>query len=316
MMVVWLLALGLAGAAPRAGPAVEARLDTDRVTVGDPFHLELGLRFGRGEKPVLPALAALLPDFAVRPEAAPEPVISGGEVAQVFRYELRLYQLGEHPIPPLEIGFVEEGGDTLIRATPALEVEVVRVRQEGDEELRDIAPPVEVPGGLPAWLVGVLAALAALGLAGGIYWWLNRRRPAVESPPPPPKDYLAEFARIAAMGLLERGGLKIYYSLLSETLRRFLEERVGIEAMERTTAEIVQTLAASRLERPLIREIERFLGVADLVKFARFAPPLETARQVPEEGKAIVRRVLEFKAEQERQAEEARQALERQAAPT
>ncbi len=305
-MALWLLWLGWAGPLA-AAPQVEARLDTARVTLGDPFHLELRLRYGRSEKPILPPVGALLPDFSVRPDPPAKPAPAGPELEQVQRYELRLYKLGEHRIPPLEIGFVQEGGDTLALITPALAVEVVRVRQEGDEELRDIAPPVEIPGGIPAWLAGILAALVAAGLAAGVYWWLRRRRqPLAEVLPPPPRDYVAEFARIAAMGLLERGGMKIYYSLLSETLRRFLEESAGVEAMERTTEEIVQ--AATELDRPLIGEIERFLGAADLVKFARFSPPLQEARQASETGKAIVRQVLAFKAEQEKKAEEARQA--------
>lgn len=310
----WVLsALWLAGALPAwAVPAVEARLDTAQVRVGDPLHLELRLRYDQGTEPLVPALPSLLPDFSVRPETPGPPVGRGGGMEEVRRYELRLFKPGTHQIPPLEIGFVQ--GDTLRLSTPPLQIEVLKVRQEGDEELRDIKGPVELGGRMPAWAWGLLGGLVALALAGWVYWWLERRqRPALPPPSPPPKDYLAEFARIAAMGLLERGGTKVYYSLLAETLRRFLEDRLGIEAMERTTAEISQALSASRCEAALAAQIERFLSAADLVKFARFTPAEGEARQAPEAGKAIVRRALALKAEEE---EAARQALEPAPAPT
>lgn len=304
--------LWLAAALPAwATPAVEARLDTAQVRVGDPLHLELHLYYDQGTEVLVPALPSLLKDFSVRPETPAPPVAAGGGMEEVRRYELRLYQPGSYQIPPLEIGFVQ--GDTLKLSTAPLQVEVLKVRQEGDEALRDIKDPVALGGGLPAWAWGLAGGLVALALVGGIYWWLRRRqRPDLPPPPPPPKDYLAEFSRIAAMGLLERGGTKVYYSLLAETLRRFLEEQLGIVAMEQTTEEISQTLA-SRCDAVLVAQIESFLSAADLVKFARLIPVEEEARQAPEAGKAIVRRFLETAVAQEAAA---RQALERTPAPT
>ena len=304
--------LWLAAALPAwATPAVEARLDTAQVRVGDPLHLELHLHYDQGTEVLVPALPSLLKDFSVRPETPAPPVVAGGGIDQVQRYELRLYRPGSYQIPPLEIGFVQ--GDTLKLSTAPLQVEVLKVRQEGDEALRDIKDPVELGGGLPAWAWGLAAGLVALALAGGMYWWLRRRqRPDLPPPPSPPKDYLAEFSRIAAMGLLERGGTKVYYSLLAETLRRFLEDQLSIVAMEQTTEEISQTLA-SRCDAVLVTQIESFLSAADLVKFARLIPVEEEALQAPEAGKAIVRRFLEIAAAQEAAA---RQALERTPAPT
>ncbi len=314
-MAGWVLtALWLASALPAFGaPAVEARLDTAQVRVGDPLHLELHLRYERGAEPLLPPVPNLLKGFAVRPEAPAPPAPAGAEVEELRRYELRLYEPGTHHIPPLEVAFARAGGDTLKLASAPLVVEVLKVRQAGDEQLRDIKDPVELGEGLPAWAWGLMAALAAIAIAGVIYWWWQGRpQNAAPAAPRPPRDYLAEFSRIAALGLLERGGSKVYYSLLAETLRRFLEDHLGIEAMEQTTAEIAAALRASHWEPELGAQIERFLAAADLVKFARFNPTEEEARQAPEAGKAIVRRALALKPADEAAAG---QALERAAVP-
>ena len=289
----WLLGgLWLAGSAPLAAllPTVEIAVDTTRATLGDPIQLNLLIRHRPDEKPALPSLAKLLQDAAVREVASSEARLADGVVETKLHYELRLYALGTREIPALPLHFIQASGDTLVRTTAPLAIEVLSVRSEGEENWRDIEAPVEIPGGVPLWLAVMLAALVLVGLIFAILWFLERRKIAPESAiPPEPIDYLAEFARIAAMGLIERGDYKTYYTLLSDNLRRHLEENLRIDAMEQTTTEISMALKMNAIEGGIAREIGSFLAAADLVKFARFAPDPENARRAPQTGMAIVR---------------------------
>lgn len=277
-------------------PQVEATIDTTRATVGDPLRLQLRLRYRPGDRPLLPAVAESLSAFAVRPGTSTGPSSAAGAVEWRVPYELRLFRTGSFRIPSLPVRFVRGAGDTAVRATAAIDLQIVPVRQPGEDELRDIKPPLDLPRGWPLWLAAAAGGLLAVGAAA----WLWRRRagrgPSVPRIPVPPVDYLAEFTRIAAMGLLERGAVKIYYSLLSDTLRRFLEEHAAVAAMEQTTAEIDAALRRARLPAEVVRDVGRFLRAADLVKFARAQPAPEVARQAPEAGKAIVRAVLAHQA--------------------
>ena len=130
-------------------------------------------------------------------------------------------------------------------------------------------------------------------MLGGVWLWRRRTRTPEPPPPPEPIDYAAEFARIAESGLLERGEFKTYYSLLSENLRRFLEESLAIEAMEQTTSELADALQGAEVEGAIRQQIIDYLGVADLVKFARFHPALDAARRAPDDGLAILRAIEE-----------------------
>jgi len=281
-------------------PEVEARVDTAAVTVGDPFQLTLRLRYRPDERPALPPVSAWLRGFAPRPGEQRGPASVDGEVEVVQRYELRLYEPGGRQIPPLAVDFIQSSGDTLVRTTDPIDIEVVSARTEEDESLRDIKPPVAVPGGVPLWLAAVLALAAAALVGAAVYWFLRRRqKPEIPPPPPEPLDHAAEFIRIADMGLVERGDFKTYYSLLSETLRRFLEQRLDVEAMEQTTTEICAALVEISLDAEIARDIEAFLGFADLVKFARLLPEIERARRAPEAGIAVIRAVDRFKKERE-----------------
>ena len=306
---IWLSAPALAAALPEA----EARVDTARVTLGDPVQLTLRLRHRPEEKPALPPPAKVLPGFFARLEEGAGPVAVNGVVEQVRRYELRLYSLGLHRIPPLPVTFIQASGDTLVRTTQPLEIEVVSVRRDGEDvELGDIRPPVEIPGGVPLWLAAMLAALLLAALAAAVYWLLQRRaRRGEAAPVVAPTDYAAEFARIAAMGLAERGDFKRHYSLLSDNMRRYLEAALQVDAMERTTDEIGAALRRIELEDPARAEVENFLRAADLVKFARFSPGIESARRAPAAGASIVKAM-----EAEREAAAAAERLAETAAST
>ena len=275
---------------PAALPEVEVAVDTACVALGDPVQLTMRLRHRPDEEPALPRVSEWLQGVSARPGEQTGPVLVDGEMETVLRYELRFYELGMRQIPPLPVSFIQASGDTLFRTSRPLDIEVVSVREEGDVELRDIKPPMEIPGGLPLWLAGMLGALGVVLVVAGVFWLLDRRKRGPEEEPlPPPVDYAAEFVRIAGMGLLERGDFKTYYTLLSENLRRYLEASLQVEAMEQTTAEIRRTLNQVELDSAIVEEVVQFLSAADLVKFARFIPELAQARRVPETGMALVR---------------------------
>lgn len=283
------LAEGLHAQVPRA----EAALDTATVRVGDPIRLTLTLHHDATARPEAPDLPQIFRDFSPRCAGWHQrEVATEFELAQ--ECELRLYELGLHEVPAVAVPFVTAAGDTLLRATQPLAIEVISARSEGEDQLRDIKPPVLISGGVPLWVVVAIGLLAlALCALGGIWLWRRRTRTSEPLPPPEPIDYAVEFARIAESGLLERGEFKTYYSLLSENLRRFLEESLAIEAMEQTTSELADALQEGEVDTALREQVIDYLAAADLVKFARFHPALDEARRAPDVGLAILRAIEE-----------------------
>ncbi len=60
--------------------------------------------------------------------------------------------------------------------------------------------------------------------------------------PPPPVNWLEELDRVGQLGLIEQENYRQYYSLLSAVLRRCLEAKTPVHAVERTTFEIERDL--------------------------------------------------------------------------
>jgi len=283
------LAEGLHAQAPR----IEATLDTAAARVGDPIRLTLTLHHDATARPEAPDLSQIFREFSPRCAGWHQREHEAG-FALSQECELRLYELGLHEVPTVPVPFVTTAGDTLLRETQPLAIEVISARGEGEDQLRDIKPPVLISGGVPLWVVVAIGLLALVLCAlGGVWLWRRRTRAPEPPPPPAPIDYAAEFARIAESGLVERGEFKIYYSLLSENLRRFLEESLAIEAMEQTTSELADALWGAEVNDSLRQQIIDYLGAADLVKFARFHPALDAARCAPNAGLAILRAIEE-----------------------
>lgn len=92
----------------------------------------------------------------------------------------------------------------------------------------------------------------------------------------PAEAALEELARIEALGLIEKGLIKDFYTLISEVLRRYIERKYGVLAMELPTTFIVRAIVGRGLMSGCRDRVRELLEVCDLVKFARHVPPDET----------------------------------------
>tara|TARA_Y100001933_G_scaffold49394_1_gene48249 strand:+ start:24163 stop:25116 length:954 start_codon:yes stop_codon:yes gene_type:complete len=286
---LWLVLFGTATAWGQV--EVYWQADTTEVTLGQPVDLRLVMAFPTEVKPDEPNLTDVLSAASYRSESRSAPEAKNGLTHVTLIGTIRYFELGSQEIPELEVAFVRASGDTLSATARGLNIEVISVLEEGDQALRDIKPPVVIEGGIPLWIVVIGALLTLLVMGFLLAYWIRRRRSAAGErvSEPEPVDYVAEFERIASMGLLERGEFKTYYSLLADNLRRYIEEALVIEAMEKTTAELDVALRDKNVPDGEIRQILGYLSTADLVKFARFHPEIDSAHRVPEAGVAILR---------------------------
>jgi len=169
----------------------------------------------------------------------------------------------------------------------AVEVPIRRIAVDA----RDARPLKEQWTLPPNYLLWALAGLGVLALAAGIVWWIRRRRarrPLTIAPDirlPPDIVALTELERIAGMGYVDRGEFKLYYTLVVDVVRRYLEARFGIEAMDRTSSELIREI---RRRDVRVDDLAALLEEADLVKFAKLAPDRPAAAAAIERARTIV----------------------------
>jgi hypothetical protein len=254
-----------------------AGVNRDTITVGDPVTFRVRVWRGTDDHVEVLSEGPFPGPFEIRDVRPPTVRESDrGGVEETRDYVITLYRTGEFEVPPLMLRFRAANGDTgSIRSSP-IPVVVKSVKPEDLSDIRDIKPPVEIAVRVPLW-AWVVAACTLIVAAAAIWYGRWRRRRPREEPPPPPVDWHAELEKIARMGLVDRGEYKQYYTLLSELFRRYLEARAGIDAMERTTFEIMWDLRDHPVGRRCATDVEGLLSEADMVKFAKYRPPETTA---------------------------------------
>ncbi len=131
-----------------------------------------------------------------------------------------------------------------------------------------------------------------------LYLKYRKPRKAVDTfvpPPLPPGDVAhQELAEIQAMKLPSKGEFKEYYTLISETVRKFLGAEYHFHVLERTTEEILTDIQAQNMPDKIKRRVSTFLPEADVVKFAKYTPTLEQSEQAMEVALQIVDDSLEY----------------------
>ena len=78
--------------------------------------------------------------------------------------------------------------------------------------------------------------------------------------------------------LWQQGKIKEYQSELTYTVREYLENRFGIQALESTTGEINRSLKEVDFDAKHAEDLTQILQIADMVKFAK-AKPAESIHQ-------------------------------------
>jgi hypothetical protein len=136
--------------------------------------------------------------------------------------------------------------------------------------LRDIKPPFVIPTGWEwvAWALGALA-LATLAWLAWRFW--KKQKANVPVTPPVPAHVRAKQKLDEALALISQP--KPFCTLVSDTIRGYLEECFEFRAPERTTEEFLHELRGTNLLLPDQKEsLGEFLKSCDLVKFARYEP--------------------------------------------
>lgn len=278
-----LLLAGLAWVPADSGlaqaPSIKALASTDssRYLIGDWIRVTVELRHPRGTtfQPSIPDSLAGFTVLQRLPFAAMSDTVTRTGVV-IARYD------SASAVLPGLLYLAAAPGDTALQpvSTNSITLTVQRVAVDSAGQARDLKPVMNVPYTLAEILMfaGILVALAAATYFVYRYYRKKQHTEVVDTRLPVLKA--AHVVAYEALGALkekrlwQQGKVKEYHSELTEILRRYLEDRFGLMALEETTGEIIDGLRRMKLLPRIIGDVEDVLVRADLVKFAKHKPEI------------------------------------------
>ena len=119
------------------------------------------------------------------------------------------------------------------------------------------------------WLILLVIVL----IAGGIFFYLRMKNQKPLFAPkkvevPPYEEAITALNDLKAEKLWQAGHDKEYFTKLTDILRRYIDRRFAINAVEMTSSEIIETLKRNEETRAVNEQLKQILEVADFVKFA------------------------------------------------
>jgi hypothetical protein len=158
--------------------------------------------------------------------------------------------------------------------------------------LHDIVGPLPFFSG-PLWVI--VAVLFAVAFGGGLLWWFAGRKKNVRLTPR--EAALRDLARLRAS--LTEGTDHSFGVGVSDVLRCFLGEALGLAAPRQTTEEFLESLRGSLRFLPSEQEaLAEFLHHADYMKFAQGEATSEQREALIVAAEAFVRSGEKTTAEQ------------------
>jgi hypothetical protein len=291
MLLLFLAALVPLGAQQPARNTVSTgvTMSKDTVTIGEPFEVRVRVRAPYDAQISFPDN----PDTSGTVQGRDPRVIittdSTDFLDQTAIYRLAAWDIGQQPVRIGNITVTSSLANS--RGNRPIDIASVQVFVRSvlpaDSALRVPKParPIWETKAFPWWILAVIAAIIAIGLA--IWWWMRRRRrpkPAIVIDP-----YVRaqkEFTRLESMGLVDAGERTRFVSLVVEVLRDYIAARFPDGSLALTSRELVS--AMRRHPTVPLEQLSRVLHEADLAKFAAFALTEDRARALAREARKIV----------------------------
>jgi hypothetical protein len=271
-----LLSLSPGSQGQTQGVSARAWVDSTDYLIGDPITVHVVVTHPKGVS-VQPVVEDTTAGFALLQRL---PQVSQGDDATATGVVLARYDSGSTVVPPLVYFYTVPGAAPDTVSTSPMAVTIHTVPVDTSQAFKDLKPPLSVPWTLAeiAIFAGIILLVAALGYLAYWYWKKRKRtkKGEVYVAPAKPAHVLAyeELATLKEKKLWQQGLIKEYYTESTEILRRYLERRFSVMALEETTDEILSSLHDKQLDKNVTAETEKILRRADLVKFAKYQPAI------------------------------------------
>ncbi len=276
-----------------------AELSPHTILIGDQVEMDLRFSVPKGTQVIWPTIQdTILGNIRVIGRTKIDTTWAADKQSLQMSQSLKLtcFDSGFYTIPPIHF-FYRNLPDTTMRSE-ATGIQVLTVHTlavDTTQAIKPIKGPVKVGISILDYLGWIITGFLFIAIAAFLTWYYFKRkrgepifvlRPAVKYQPH--EWALMELEKLRAKKIWQSGKIKDYHTGLTDILRKYIEDRFHLMAMESTTGEILDDLEEkTRIEKGSREILSRILTMADLVKFAKYLP-------LPDEHEQNMEYAVEF----------------------
>ena len=284
-----ILLAGSMTACAQENPEVKASVDKNQILIGEPVRFSIDVKSPLVSGNQLPRFDSL-PHFELIEKANLDSLISASGASYHLEWKLTSFDSGTRMIPSFPVTI---GGK--IYKTDSLAVEVSYGTVDTAKDYHDIKGIIDLENPGVRYIPWILGAVCAIALF--LFIWLYRhpltaiRQPSTvpDFQPSPLDEALASLDQLKNLLRNDPAAVKKYYSGLNDTLRVFLNRRLGLITMEKTSGELILSLSNLRMDRDIFSKLATALRMGDFVKFAKYIPgPFENDHNLEDVRSAIL----------------------------
>jgi len=263
---------------------VNAKLDTNLIMIGDQLKFNIIVEQNRDVHVEFPIFTdTITKNIEIVERSDVDTTFLTERLIRLNKeYLITSFDSGFHVIPALKFPFVLNSIKDTIESRPQV-LQVYTFQIDSVQGIADIKPPINTP-------ITFKEALPYAGYSFGIITvilliiWLLLKYFRKEATPiirrkvkePAHVIALSELDKLKDKKLWQQDKYKEYHSELTDIIRRYIEDRFTVPAMEQTSDEIFSAFEkSSDLSKSNTDILTQMLTLADFVKFAKLRPTPE-----------------------------------------
>ena len=242
---------------------ISAAPDRSEMKIGEQIHYKIAVEADSTARVSFPDAQQFAP-FEVVSQTPVDTFKERDRFRLIKEYALTQFDSGHYTLPSLRIGVNKDQYQTDSLSFVVHDVVLDTIKSDSS---------------FWYWIIGGIVFLAVLF---SLYWFFIRKKKGqqldTEAALPPFDRALLKLKNLQNSRYLLESNHKEYYSVLTDIIRKYLEEEIHITATESTTDELLAKLQVFldagklHLSSQVMDELRTVLKKADLVKFAKSKP--------------------------------------------
>jgi hypothetical protein len=276
---------------------LQAKVDSTHILIGDQIKFHLLLTKSKDANISFPILPDSLPGgIEIIERLKIDTLGKDGNMINLRQsYIITAFDSGPHMIHPIAFELLHDTiTDTIYTDSVYLMVHTLPV-DTTKQTIYDIKAPIDEPFSIMEIIEYIIfGLLAIIVIIAGIYIYkkIKKKEPIIKilQKPADPAHVIAlrELDQLKEKKLWQNNHIKKYHSDLTGIIRKYIEDRFSIPALEMTSYEILDAVSREKyIPEKLHPGLRYMFTTADFVKFAKAQP-------LPDENDTCIRHAYDF----------------------